>query len=108
MEFTEGIRVRFVPHFWWPQGAVGTVRPFPGVLSEVPHVAASGGLAINPDGCTRPYRDTDGLRTMVWVVFDEPARDFEGAGPYSQGEVLSQYLEAVDAGPAAEAARRRE
>src|SRR5687768_16497433 len=28
-------------------------------------------------------------------VIEEPARDFEGAGPYGQGEVLSQYLEPV-------------
>jgi hypothetical protein len=93
MEFTNGVRVKVKPHFWWPDGAVGTVRPFPGVLQEVPHVREAGGMAVDPGGCTRPYQDTDGPRTMVWVVFDEPARDYDGDGPYSQGEILSQHLE---------------
>jgi hypothetical protein len=93
MEFSDGVRVRIRPHFWWPQGASGTIRPFPGLLQEVPHVREVGGMVIDSGGCTRPYQDTDGPRTMVWVVFDEPARDFEGAGPFGQGEVLSQYLE---------------
>ena len=93
MEFADGVRVQVKPHFWWPQGAVGTVRPFPGVLQEVPHVREVGGIVIDPGNCTRPYQDSDGPRTMVWVVFDEPTRDCDGDGPYSQGEVLSQYLE---------------
>lgn len=99
MVFADGVRVRVIPHFWWPQGAVGTVRPFPRILDQVPYAGTSGGLKINPDGCTRPYQDTDGARTFVWAVFDQPARDFEGAGPYEQGEILSQYLEAVDTEP---------
>jgi hypothetical protein len=83
MEFADGMRVRMTPHFWWPQGAIGTVRPFPGVLQSVPHVVVGGGLVTDAGGCTRPYRDTDGLRTRAWAAFDEPARDFAGAGPYS-------------------------
>jgi len=93
MEFAAGMRVQVSPHFWWPKGAVGTVRPFPGVLQEVPHVREEGGMVIDSGGCSRPYPDTDGPRTMVWVVFDRPVPDFEGAGPYGQGEILSQYLE---------------
>lgn len=93
MEFVDGVRVRVKPHFWWPDGAVGTVRPFPGVLQDVPHVREAGGTMIDPGGCTRPYRDTDGPRAMVWVAFDEPARNFDGDGPDAQGEVLSRYPE---------------
>ena len=97
MVFADGIRVRILPHFWWPQGAVGTVRPFPGVLQGIPHVQEQGGMAVNPDGCTRPFRDTAGQRMMVWVMFDEPTTDCEGAGLYTEGEILSQYLEPVEA-----------
>lgn len=82
MAWADGTRVRVSPHTFWPDGATGTVRPFP--------VAAE--LCGGAHGCSRVIRGRVGLMTMVWVVFDQPVRDGDGDGPYSEGEILSEYL----------------
>lgn len=83
MAWADGTRVRVVPHPFWPDGAVGTVRPFPAVAAE---------LAGGAEGCSRVVRGRAGLLTMVWVVFDQPIRDGDGDGPYPEAEIDSDYL----------------
>jgi hypothetical protein len=83
MEFANGLRVRVAPHAFWRGGAIGTVRPFPGSVTE---------LVGDTEKCTRVFQGARGPLTMVWVVFDEPCQDGEGDGPYRQGEIMSEYL----------------
>jgi hypothetical protein len=83
MLWTDGTLVRVAPHPFWPDGAIGTVRPFP---------AAAAGLAGGADGCSRLTTGRVGPLTMVWVVFDRAVRDGDGDGLYCDGEVLSEYL----------------
>lgn len=83
MEFSNGLRVRVAPHAFWPGGAIGTVRPFPGFVNE---------LVGGTEECTRMFQGARGPLTMVWVVFDELCRDGEGDGPYREGEIVSEYL----------------
>jgi hypothetical protein len=83
MEFAEGMRVRVAPHPFWPDGASGTVRRFPGIAAEV-----CGGV----DGCSRVFPGARGPITMVWLVFDEPRRDGDGDGPYREGEIMAEHL----------------
>jgi hypothetical protein len=82
--WTDGLRVRVLPHPFWPDGATGVVRSFPGFAQE---------LCGGASGCTRTFEGARGPLTMVWVVFDEPARDGDGDGPYREGEILATYLE---------------
>lgn len=35
MAWADGKRVRVEPHPFWPDGATGTVRPFPAVAAEL-------------------------------------------------------------------------
>ena len=86
MRWTEGTRVRVLPHPFWPDGAVGTVRRFPGYATE---------LCGGSDGCSRVVQGARRPLTMVWVVFDQAVRDSEGDGPYVEGEILTEYLEVV-------------
>jgi hypothetical protein len=81
--WADGLRVRVAPHPFWPDGAVGTVRPFPAVAAE---------LAGGADDCSRVVQGRLGPLTMVWVVFDRPVRDGDGDGPYREGEIGSEYL----------------
>lgn len=83
MNWTDGTRVEVLPHPFWPDGAVGTVRPFPSYVTE---------LCGDTDGCTRVFRGARGPLVMVWVVFDEATRDGEGDGPYREGEILAEHL----------------
>ena len=83
MAWADGTRVRVAPHTFWPNGAVGTVRPFPEFAAE---------LAGGAEGCSRVVQGRVGPLTMVWVVFDEPVRDGEGDGAYREGEILNEYL----------------
>lgn len=83
MAWADGTRVQVTPHPFWPEGAVGTVRPFPAVVAE---------LAGGADGCSRVVQGRVGPLTMVWVVYDRPVRDGDGEGPYREGEILSEYL----------------
>ena len=83
MDLVEGLRVRVAPHVFWPEGAVGTVRPYPGFVAD---------LCGDAEGCSRVFRGARGPITMAWVVFDEPSRDGEGDGPYDEGEVLAEHL----------------
>ncbi len=86
MMWTEGTHVRVLPNPAWPNGAVGTVRPFPD------YVAA---LCGGADGCSRVVQGARRPLTMVWVVFDQAVRDGDGDGPYSEGEIQSEYLEVM-------------
>ncbi len=83
MELTEGLRVRVAPHCFWPDGATGTVRSYPGFVAD---------LCGGADGCSRVFRGARGPIAMAWVVFDEPRRDGEGDGPYSEGEVMAEHI----------------
>jgi hypothetical protein len=87
MEFAEGMRVRVAPHPFWPDGAGGTVRPFPRYVAE---------LCGGADGCSRVFRGTRGPITMVWVVFDKAVRGCDGDGPYHESEIMAEYLELVE------------
>ena len=97
MAWTEGTRVRVLPHPFWPDGAVGAVRPFPAVAAE---------LAGGAEGCSRVVQGPRGPLEMVWVVFNRAVRDGDGDGPYCEGEILAEYLEVVPAEPGATPARR--
>ncbi len=82
VEWIDGIRVRVAPHSCWPNGATGTVRPFPKVAE----------LCVETNGCSRVVHGRLGPLTMVWVVFDYPVQDGESDGPYVEGEILSGHL----------------
>ena len=82
MVYAEGIRVRVAPHPFWPDGAAGTIGPFPGFAAEL----------CGADGCSRVFQGAQGPITMVWVVFDEPRRDGDGDGPYREGEIMAEHL----------------
>ena len=83
MAWADGTRVRVAPHPFWPDGAVGTVRPFPPVAAA---------LAGGADGCSRVTGGRVGPLTFVWVVFDRAVRDGDGDGPYREGEIEDVYL----------------
>ncbi len=86
MEWRDGTRVRVVPHPFWPDGAEGTVRPFPRYAAE---------LCGGADGCSRSFDGAKRPITMVWVVFDKAVRDGDGDGPYREGEIMAEYLEVL-------------
>jgi hypothetical protein len=86
------MRVRVLPHSFWPDGAVGTVRPYPPFAAKL-----AGGAA----GCSRVVRGKRGPVEVVWMVFDRMAQDGEGDGPYREGEILAEYLQVVAAEPGA-------
>jgi hypothetical protein len=80
------MRVRILPHAFWPSGGVGTVRPFPDVAAEL-----AGGAA----GCSRVIQGVGGPIEMVWVVFDQPVADGDRDGLYLEGEILTEHLQAI-------------
>jgi hypothetical protein len=79
----DGTRVIVASHPSWPDGATGTVRPFPTVVAD---------LCDQSDGCSRVVQGRQGPLTFFWVVFDAPVRDGDGDGPYQEGEIRSEYL----------------
>ncbi len=79
----DGTRVAISPHGFWPEGGIGTVRPFPVVAAE---------LVGGADGCSRTCDGAKCQLTMVWVVFDSPMRDGDGDGPYREGEIEATEL----------------
>ena len=82
-KWIEGTRVAIAPHAFWPDGGIGTVRPFPDVAAE---------LAGGADGCARSFAGAKRMLTMVWVVFDSPLMDGDGDGPYREGEIEAEEL----------------
>jgi len=82
-DWLDGTRVTIAPHAFWPDGGVGTVRPFPDVAAE---------LAGGADGCSRTFDGAKRPFTMVWVVFDSPLMDGDDDGPYREGEIDSDKL----------------
>lgn len=81
--WADGTRVRVAPHPFWPDGVIGTVRPFPTFAAD---------LVGGADGCTRVVQGRVGPLTMVWVVFDFSVRDGDGDGTYREGEIGSECL----------------
>ena len=68
--FKVGDRVRVTKSWDWVGHPVGTVRSRP-----------------------REQATLQGVEFVYYVVFDSPAQDVEGEGPYSGGMIPSKWLE---------------
>lgn len=83
MRFHEGDRVKVKQDQQFPPGPFpsepcGTVRFYPGSKSSYREMAGANGTI-----------------EFYWVVFDQPALDADGDGPYEAAKVLSKYLESI-------------
>lgn len=86
VKYNNGDRVRVEPHFWWPEGATGTVSIQPEFVKEAIGKESSMG------GTQRTIKGKDRIITSVWVDFDCPVNDCSDDGPYISGEVQFEYL----------------
>ena len=68
---------------FWANGAIGSVADPP---------AAIRALADGWSGHIRTVATVNGPRPYHWVVLDEPRRDSDGDGPYSQAEIAAASL----------------
>jgi hypothetical protein len=83
MTFSAGDRIIVSEQYHWAKGAVGTVVQPPGAI-----VAMSGGWS----GLQHEVPSLRGTLIFYWVRFDQPHRDADGDGPYSEAEIESDYL----------------
>lgn len=81
--WTNGTRVKIMPHAFWPTGGTGTVRPFPALANEI---------VDQYHKCSRTFDSSNRRLTLVWIVFESPLIDGEGDGPYQEGEIDDLYL----------------
>jgi hypothetical protein len=87
MKLEEGDRVRVLPNWNWPRTCVGRVARPPELADTVVEDGPSGWL-----GCRRVVEGRKGPIEFHWVIFDEPQLDGDDDGPYSGGEVETEYL----------------
>jgi len=84
--FEVGDRVRVIDaefRTFWANGATGTVAEPP-----APMLALADGWS----GHVRTVATVNGPRPYHWVILDEPRRDSDGDGPYSQAEIAATSL----------------
>lgn len=80
-----GSRVRVSRGYHWARMAVGTVAPFPSEVEQIGDSVAS--------GAGRLISARDGYLLTYWIKFDEPQRDENGEGPYSEAAIEAGNLE---------------
>ena len=86
MKFAVNDRVRVSLEHHWARGASATIcAPSASVAS----------LAGGWTGLTRIVESLRGPLTFYWVRFDEPQRDADGDGPYSEAEIEASALDLI-------------
>ena len=90
MNLQKGDHVQIVANWNWPQPCTGRIAP--------PPAAVAAGLEGDEAwlGCRRLVRGRKGPIEFYWVWFDEPQMDSDGDGPYSGGEVETEYLRRLE------------
>lgn len=87
-----GDRVRVSKHYYWAQGALGTIDDAPDFAKEL--VAGEAPW----EGHRRFVHGAEGMIELYWVWFDEPQYDPDGDGPYKGSEIESIAVEMWDSG----------